>query len=116
MKTFNCLILQDYIVFLPEDYYNAELLRDTSVEPCSLRTSKPESCNMYTYYELKGPLLVTVLGNKAYTLPSKGQIDLFNDTRFDLSGKRFSHMALLGTSQVSFYNSLTCILKCDLSC
>ena len=66
---------------------------------------------MYTYYELKGPSLVTVLGDKAYTLPNKGQIDLFTDTRYDLSGQRFSHMALLGTSQVSIYNLLKNILK-----
>ena len=58
---------------------------------------------MYTYYGPKGPSLVTVPGYRAYTLPLKGQLEFFTDTRFDLSGQTFSHMALLGTSQVSIY-------------
>lgn len=95
------MLLLDYIVFLPEDYYKAELLKDVSSEPCLLRTSKPEHCDMYTYYEPKSPSIITVSGDKAYTLPLKGNPDIFIDPRFDLRDQRLSNMALLGNIQPS---------------
>lgn len=100
--SFRFLYPQDYIVFLPEDYYKAELLRDISAEPCLLRTSKPEYCDMYTYYELKGPSFVTMPGDKAYALPLRGRPDIFIDPRFDLGVQRLSNMALLGRNQVLY--------------
>ena len=56
---------------------------------------------MYTYFDPKGPSLVTLSGDKAHTLPLKGRPDMFSDPRFDLSNSRFSNMALLGGNQVS---------------
>ena len=61
---------------------------------------------MYTYYELKSPSIVTVPGDKAYTLQLKGRPDVFIDSRFDLGDKKFSNMALLGRSQVLFSHCL----------
>ena len=55
---------------------------------------------MYTYYEPKSPSIVTVSGDKAYTLPLRGQPDVFIDPRFDLSDQKLSNMALLGSNQV----------------
>lgn len=100
-NSFFFYISQDYIVFLPEDYFNAEVLQEITGEPCLLRTSKPEYCDMYTYFDPKGPSLVTLSGDKAHTLPLKGRPDMFSDPRFDLSNSRFSNMALLGGNQVS---------------
>lgn len=91
-------------MFLPEDYYKAELLKGVSSEPCLLRTSKPEHCDMYTYYEPKSPSIITVSGNKAYSLPLKGNPDIFIDPRFDLRDQGLSNMALLGNIQVILYS------------
>lgn len=55
---------------------------------------------MYTYYEPKGPSIVTVSGDKAYTLPLRGRPDVFMDPRFDLRDQRLSNMALWGRNQV----------------
>ena len=105
---------QDYIVFLPEDYYKAELLKDVSSEPCLLRTSKPEHCDMYTYYEPKSPSIITVSGDKAYTLPLKGNPDIFIDPRFDLRDQRLSNMALLGNIQVILHSGFTVLeVRCN---
>lgn len=92
--------LQDYIVFLPQDYYNADLLNDVQPGPCMLRTSKPEGCDMYTYYDPRSPSIVTVSGNRAYTHPFRRQAYLFTDTLYYLDEPKLSNMALLGESQV----------------
>ena len=49
---------------------------------------------MYTYYEPKSPSIVTVSGDKAYTLPLKGQPDR---STVWLSDQKLSNMALLGS-------------------
>lgn len=101
-------------MFLPEDYYKAKLLKDVSSEPCLLRTSKPEHCDMYTYYEPKSPSIITVSGDKAYTLPLKGNPDIFIDPRFDLRDQRLSNMALLGNIQVILYSGFTVLeVRCN---
>ena len=94
------MYLQDYIVFLPEDYYNAGLLKGVPPGPCMLRTSRPEYCDMYTYYELKSPSVVTMSGGLAYTHPLKGLADIFTDPRYNLDESHLASMALLGRNQV----------------
>lgn len=93
------MLLLDYIVFLPQDYYNADLLNDVQSGPCMLRTSKPEGCDMYTYYDPRSPSIVTVSGNRAYTHPFRRQAYLFTDTLYYLDEPKLSNMALLGESQ-----------------
>nr|XP_058972202.1 laminin subunit alpha-like isoform X2 [Pocillopora verrucosa] len=93
------MLLLDYIVFLPQDYYNADLLNDVQPGPCMLRTSKPEGCDMYTYYDPRSPSIVTVSGNRAYTHPFRRQAYLFTDTLYYLDEPKLSNMALLGESQ-----------------
>lgn len=65
-----------------------------------LRTSKPEHCDMYTYYELKSPSIVTVTGDLAYAHPHRGLADIFTDPRYNLDEAHLSSMALLGRNQV----------------
>ena len=92
--------LQDYIVFLPEDYYKAGLLKNIPPGPCMLRTSRPEICDMYTYYGLKSPSIVTVTGDLAYSHSRRGLADLFTDPRYSLDEPHLSSMALLDRNQV----------------
>ena len=65
-----------------------------------LRTSRPENCDMYAYYGLKSPSIVTVTGDLAYVDPLKGLADLFTDPRYNLDEPHLSSMALLGRNQV----------------
>ncbi|PFX27901.1 Laminin subunit alpha [Stylophora pistillata] len=92
------MLLLDYIVFLPQDYYNADLLKDVQPGPCMLRTSKSEHCDMYTYYDPKSPS-VSVSGSLAYTHPFRRQAYLFTDALYFLDEPKLSNMALLGESQ-----------------
>lgn len=90
---------QDYIVFLPEEYYKAEVLLRFDLEPCTIQGPFSEYCHMYTYYEPSGAAAVTVRGDSGQ--PSFGRLQVYRDSRFSLQSLEFGSMALLGRTQVN---------------
>ena len=56
---------------------------------------------MYIYYEPKSSSILTVSGDKAYTIPRRGHPDIFMDPRFNLSDQKLSNMALLSSNCIA---------------
>ena len=94
------VIFQDYVVALPQEYYEAYQLEEKVTNPCKVN-GIDSLCNQFSYLSLKKPELFTAELVTGYIIRNRKRVDtqLFKNESV-LEQLDFNAMALLDSKQV----------------
>ena len=102
------ICLQDYVVALPQEYYEAYQLEEKVTKPCQVNGAD-SLCNQFSYLSLRKPGLFTTELETGYIVRRGGRLEdtqLFENESVQAQ-LDFNAMALLDNNQVSHNNPLT---------
>ena len=104
------LTIQDYLVFLPKDYYSGRILTTQRVDPCMVDGRRDEVCDLYSYPEISDEHAVKHEAEHGYfTKEAWGTEDKLGLKYYSnnnvLSKLKGNQLVLMNHEQVNYYHS-----------